>query len=91
MAFIEPLDLETIFINYLAGSLELYFALALLVIAILGGMFRMPLPVFIIMVAMFFYIQFLVIGSTTALALAVLIIVIMAFLASSSIAKMFRR
>jgi len=41
MAWIEPLNLEVIFINILSGDPEVFTAIALLAIATLAGCFRM--------------------------------------------------
>ena len=41
MAFIEPLDLETIFINIFAGNPDIFSAIAVLFISGLAGYFRM--------------------------------------------------
>lgn len=39
--FIQPLDLECIFVNTLAGSMDIFIGIAFLTIAILAGKFRM--------------------------------------------------
>ena len=42
MAFIQPLDLETIFVGNLAGTFIIFIFLALVVITVLGARMRMP-------------------------------------------------
>lgn len=39
--FLQPLDLQCIFVNTLAGSMNIFIALAFFGIAILAGMFKM--------------------------------------------------
>jgi hypothetical protein len=39
--FIQPLDLQCLFVNTLAGSVEIFMGLAFLAIAIIAGKFRM--------------------------------------------------
>jgi len=46
MPFINPLDLETILIDQLAGGFTIFVLLAFVVIAIMAGRFRMPNIVF---------------------------------------------
>lgn len=42
MAFNEPFNLYHWFVNVFAGSLEIFFAISFLFIAVMAGMFRMP-------------------------------------------------
>lgn len=51
--FIEPLNLQCVFINTFAESIGIFVAVALIVIAILGARFRMINSVFLILVALF--------------------------------------
>ena len=53
MAVVYPLDLFSIFVNYLAGSLNIFFGVALIFFAYLGARFRMPNGVFIPLIALF--------------------------------------
>jgi len=53
MAYIEPLDLQTIFVNYLAGSMVIFFFLMMAVLAYLAARFRMPNQITMIMIALF--------------------------------------
>lgn len=50
---IEPLDLQTIFVNYFAGTLEIFFFLAMIAFAIMGAKFRMPNQIFLILMGLF--------------------------------------
>ena len=50
---IQPLDLETIFVTNLAGSMKIFFFLIMIVFAYLSARFRMPNQVFLILMAVF--------------------------------------
>ena len=50
---VKPLDFETIFINYFAGSGEIFIVLAMIFYAYLGAKYRMPAGVFGIFMALF--------------------------------------
>jgi len=50
---VQPLDLETIFINYFAGSTIVFVALAMVFFAYLGAKFRMTNGVFGMFMALF--------------------------------------
>ena len=51
--FIEPLDLQTILINILAGNLNIFVFLAVIFIAALAAMFRMPGIIAMVMFVLF--------------------------------------
>jgi len=53
MAFIEPLNLEYLLINTLAGSPTIFIFLAILSIAVLAAMFKMPNIIFLVMIGLF--------------------------------------
>lgn len=53
MNFIKPLDLQTIFVNVFAGSMEIFFFVAFIAIAALAATFRMPNMIFMLMMAVF--------------------------------------
>jgi len=53
MVGVYPLDLFNIFVNYFAGSLNIFFGIALIFFAYLGAKFRMPNGVFIPLIALF--------------------------------------
>lgn len=61
MAFINPLDLNEIFVNKLAGDPIIFMFLAFLVIGILAARFKMPMVVMIGMVSLFAVMMFTVI------------------------------
>jgi len=50
---IQPLDLETIFVTNLAGSMKIFFFLIAIVFAYLAARFRMPNQVFLILITVF--------------------------------------
>lgn len=49
----EPLNLQKILVEYIAGSMEIFFFLALIVIGFLAAKYRMPNKVLLIMVGVF--------------------------------------
>ena len=51
--FIQPLDLETILVTNLAGGMEIFFFLMIIVFAYLAAKFRMPNQVFLVLMALF--------------------------------------
>jgi len=53
MAIINPLDLETLFVDNIAGSITIFFFLALIVIAFFASKWRMTNMVFLSMVGLF--------------------------------------
>jgi len=54
MAYTAPLDLQYWFVNTFSGSVEIFIALALILIAGLAAFFRMTNALFFIMVFVFF-------------------------------------
>jgi hypothetical protein len=53
MAFVQPLDLQTIFVNYFAGSMTIFFFIIMAVLAYLAAKFRMPNQITLIMIVLF--------------------------------------
>lgn len=53
MAIIEPLDFQTIFVNYLAGGWDLFFILSIVTFAYLGARFKMPNMAFMLLMALY--------------------------------------
>ena len=51
--FIQPLDLECIFVNTLSGSMEIFIFISLIFIAAVGASFRMLSVTLLIMFALF--------------------------------------
>ena len=75
MAFIQPLDLQTILVNMLAGSNEIFIALVMISISGLAAFFHMDNIITLIMLGLFFIIMsvfapigsgFLLIGTIVA-------------------------
>jgi hypothetical protein len=54
MAWIEPLELETWFVNVFSGSFQLFTGIALFVIILLAGYFRMAGITLLMMIGLFF-------------------------------------
>lgn len=54
MTWIEPLELETWFVQVFSGSIDIFTALAILMIAGMAGYFRMPLMIMFLMIGIFF-------------------------------------
>ena len=50
---VQPLDLQTIFVNYFAGNAEIFVFLAFAVFAFLAAKFRMPSMVFMVIFTAF--------------------------------------
>ena len=53
MVFNEPLNLQEILVNYFAGTLEIFFFIALAGFAFAAAKFRMPNMVFVILMGLF--------------------------------------
>ena len=53
MLLVQPLDLQTIFVDYLAGSWSIFFFLALIFFTYLAARFRMPGRVLLPLLAIF--------------------------------------
>ena len=53
MYVIEPLNLERIFVDYLAGSMVIFFFIFMAVMMFLGAKLRMPNKVLLLMAALF--------------------------------------
>lgn len=51
--FIQPLDLEQIFVNAFAGSLEVFIFVTFILIAALAARFRMPNLITLVMFSLF--------------------------------------
>jgi hypothetical protein len=57
MAFIQPLDLQTILVNILSGSNEIFIGLAIISISGIAAFFHMDNIVTLIMLGLFFAIM----------------------------------
>lgn len=53
MALVQPLDLYTIFVNYFAGSMEIFFATALIFFAFIAAKYRIPNTIFLMLMTLF--------------------------------------
>lgn len=53
MNLIQPLQLDVIFENYLAGSAEIFFFLIMIVLVYLAARFKMPNQITLILMALF--------------------------------------
>jgi len=56
MSWLEPLKLETIFVNIFAGTPDYFFIIALIVIAGMAGFFRMTTLTLFFMLGLFLFI-----------------------------------
>jgi hypothetical protein len=70
-SWIQPLDLQTLFVNYLSGSLEIFSFIAVLVIAALAATFRMPNQIALIMFVLFGVIMGVYLGGIYFLAIII--------------------
>ena len=50
---IQPLDLKTILVNYLSGSFEIFFYIAMIGFVLLAAKFRMPSFAIALMITLF--------------------------------------
>ena len=53
MNFIQPLNLDTLFVGTLAGTLPIFMFLAMIFIAYMAARFRMPNGILLVMIAIF--------------------------------------
>ena len=86
MTWIEPLDLETLLVNSLAGSYDIFVGLALLVIAGLAAYFRIPTELSLILISIFFIMMSPFIGSGYMF-LIILIATIIVYFALAKLVK----
>lgn len=84
--FIAPLDLECLFVNTLAGSKEIFLALAFIAIAILAGKFRMLNIGVAVM-----YGLFIILVSLTFTGWLMLVVLILGFGAAFTISKLVKQ
>ena len=86
MAWIEPLDLRTIFVNVLAGSNDIFVGLALMTLAGMAAYFRMTNEVSFLLIGLFFVIMSPLIGNGYML----VFILIATLLTYFAISKLFK-
>jgi len=53
MVFLEPLNLQELFVNYFAGSMEIFYFITVILFTYLAARFRMPIQVFFILMGVF--------------------------------------
>jgi len=58
MPFIQPLDLQTLLINFLSGGVPIFIGLAFIAISMVAGMFRMPTPIYLVFLLIFSYLMY---------------------------------
>ena len=88
MAFIEPLNLQHILMNVLAGSPTIFFFISILAIATLAAIFKMPNTIFMIMIGLFVVTLSYLEGIFSAL--YAFIVIVTAILIFYSIGKIFK-
>ncbi len=87
--FIQPLNLECIFINTLSGGMEMFVIVSILAIAALAGFFRMSNFTTIAMFGVYIIMMIPILGSVLS-GLYVLLIVIIAFIVIKQISKVIK-
>ena len=80
---INPLDLKEILVNYLAGSMNIFISIAIVVLAILAASYRMTNVAFLMLLALFL----MLLGGQT---LFMLIIIITGLVVGIIISKMIK-
>ena len=83
MSWINPLDLQTILVNILSGSPQIFIAISVIFFAGLAAYFRMTNEIALILLALFF----LIMASSIGNVYIILIIVIVALLVYFAISK----
>lgn len=71
LAYIQPFDLKTIFVDLFAGDTTLFVFVAALLMSGLAARFRMPSPVFLVLLALFG----IILSSVTTTLYAVVVII----------------
>jgi len=84
--FIQPLNLECIFINTLSGGMEMFLIVSTLIIASLAGFFRMSNSTTIIMFGLYIIMLLPILGSVLS-GLYILLIMVIAFIVVKQISK----
>jgi hypothetical protein len=86
MAWHSPFDLYYWFVNVFAGSMEVFLAIAFLVIAALSGMFRMPN----IITGMMFAAFVIMLSASVDVPMFVLVLLFIAIMIGYSLARLFK-
>jgi len=87
--FIQPLNLECLFINTLSGGMEMFIIVSTLAIASLAGFFRMSNFTTIAMFGLYIIMLLPILGSVLS-GFYVLLIMIIAFIVIKQIAKVIK-
>ncbi len=87
--FIQPLNLECIFINTLSGGMEMFVAIAVLAIAALAGFFRMSSFTTIAMFGIFTIMLYPILGSVLS-GIYILLIMIITFVVIKQVSKVIK-
>ena len=87
--FINPLDLECIFINTLAGGADIFVVIAVLTIASLAGFFKMSNFTTIAMFGIFIIMMYPILGSILS-GFYILLIMIIVFIVVKQITKVIK-
>ena len=84
--FIQPLNLECLFINTLSGGMEIFVVVAVLAIASLAGFFKMSNLVTLAMFSIFVIMLYPILGSFLS-GFYILLIMVIAFVVVKQIRK----
>ena len=83
--FIEPLNLECILVNMMAGSMTIFIAISFLILAGMAARFRMPKGIALMMVVLF-----VVIFADMFLPIYLLVIILLGLLVFIAISRMIK-
>ena len=86
MTWIQPLDLQNILVNTLAGSTDIFLGLALIFMAGLAAYFRMQNEVALLLIGLFFVIMSPFIGNGYMI-LVILVATLMVYFAIARMVK----
>lgn len=87
--FIQPLNLECIFINTLSGGMEMFVIVSIFIIASLAGFFKMSNFTTIAMFGLYIIILLPILGSVLS-GFYILLVMIIAFIVVKQIAKVIK-
>jgi hypothetical protein len=85
MAFIEPLNLQQVIINNLAGSVEIFVFLAMIGISVAAARLQFSRSVYLVM-----WVLFGILFSNFIGGLYLIIVLVLSFIVFTQLAKMFR-
>ncbi len=87
--FIQPLNLECIFINTLSGSMDMFIVIAILAIAGLAGFFKMSNFTTITMFSIFTIMLYPILGSALS-GMYILLLMVITFIVVKQITKVIK-